>query len=292
MLARGEGDLNAWDAAAAAYRQALAITPDAPQLVAALSRAYYRLHAYPAMIAEAERYTALRPDDGDGWSDLGLAHQRAGRFGQAASAYEKALNLLRSEAAKKPSQDAFADVADTGLDAADVYVSLGDAAGTRRMFALANAFGDRLATAGQYATLKRNVRERTQEGLVAVALAHGSNRTLISVVPWTGPDLPGSLASTLKYRLIVASRADATVTLSAQGLRPQWVASFCADGLCSPQTVSFKSPPSGVKTYEFQLVPPHDGAQPGEVAIASGDGSSVPVPAVPVPAVPRHRART
>jgi hypothetical protein len=89
------------------------------------------------------------------------------------------------------------------------------------------------------------------------------------------------LASTLKYRLIVAAPSEETVTLRAQGLRPDWIASFCADGLCSPQTVSFKSPPTGVKTYEFQLVPPHDGDRPGKIAIAVGGGAPVDVPALP-----------
>jgi len=278
MLARGSGDLNHWYAAAQAYRDALVITPGAPELVASLSRAYYRLHDYPGMIAQALHYTQLEPDDGNGWSDLGLAYQRARRFRAAAPAYEKSLARLKADAAKKPSQDALAGVADTSLDAANVYVSLGDESDARRVFAQANAYGDRLAPNGDYAELKRNVKERTQEGLVAVALAGGTGKPVVSVTRWTGPDLPGSLASTLKYRLIVAAPADATVTLQARGLRPNWVASFCADGLCSPRTVSFKSPAAGVKTYEFQLIPPHDRDQPGEVAITVGGGDAVPVP--------------
>ncbi|MGD0473061.1 MAG: redoxin domain-containing protein [Candidatus Velthaea sp.] len=279
MFARGSGDLNRWDDAAWAYRAALRITPDAPVLVAALSRAYYRLHHYPEMIAQAQRYTRLKPENGDGWADLGLAYQRVRRFRSAAPAYDKALRLLRAEAAKSPAQDAFADVADTSLDAADVYVSLGDEAGARRAFDAANAYADRLVAHGTYAELKRNVKERTQEGLIATALAGRTRQPVVSVVPWTGPDLPGSLASTLKYRLVVAAPADRPVTLQARGLRPHWVASFCADGLCSPQTVSFTAPPGGVKTFEFQLVPPNEGEQPGNVAIAVGGGASVAVPA-------------
>jgi cytochrome c biogenesis protein CcmG/thiol:disulfide interchange protein DsbE len=278
MLARGSGDLDRWDAAAQDYRDALARRPDDPELVGGLARAYYRLHDYPAMIAQAGRFTQLKPDDGDGWSELGLGYQRARRFIAAAPAYEKSLALLTADAATTGSQAAVADVADTALDAANVYVAVGDERAARRTFALANTYGDRLAVNGEYATLKRNVRERTQEGLVAVALAGGSEKPVLSVAPWTGPDLPGSLASTLKYRVIVAAPVEATVTLRVRGLRPQWVASFCADGLCSPQTVSFKSPPGGVKTYEFQLVPPHDGDRPGPVAIAVGGGSTVDVP--------------
>jgi len=277
-FARGAGQLNDWESAAAALRAALALTPGNPKLVKSLASAFYRLHDYDRMIAQSVHYMHLRPNDGDAWSDLGLAYQRTHRFQAAAPVYEKSLKLLIAAAAAKPSEDTIADVADTALDAADVFVSLGDAAGARRAFATANAFGDRLSPKGEYVRLKRNVKERTQEGLVAVALARGVGKPLVSVMPWTGPDLPGSLASTLKYRLIVAAPPDASVTLHARGLRPQWVASFCADGLCSPQTVSFASPASGVKTFEFQLVPPRDGDHPGNVTIAVGGGPIVSVP--------------
>jgi tetratricopeptide (TPR) repeat protein len=278
LIARGDGDLGRFDRAVLAYRAAIAIAPTNADLVAALGRAYYRLHDYQRGLAQAQRYIALKPNDGDGWSDLGLEYQRIGNFHAAVAPYEKSLALLRADAAKTPTQDAIADVADTSLDLADVYVSLGDAAGAKRTFAQANAYGDRLAVNGEYQRLKRNVKERTQEGMIAVALADGSGKPVVSIAPWTGPDLPGSVASTLKYRLIVAAKANTAVTLRATGLRPQWVASFCTDGLCSPQQVSYASPASGVKTYEFQLIPPESGAKPGRVAIEVAGGTSVSVP--------------
>jgi thiol-disulfide isomerase/thioredoxin len=290
MLARGYGAQNRWDDAAHAYRDALALTPDAPKLVTALSRASYRLHDYDGMIAQAIRYTQLRPADGDGWSRLGLAYQRTRRFTDAASAYEKSLALLEADARKQHTQDADADVADTALDAANVYVSLGDAANTKRQFAKAGEFAAKLTHGDDYLTLKRNVKERTQEGLIAVALSGGNHTPVVSIEPWTGPDLPGSLASTLKYRLIVAAPADSQVTLRAHGLRPHWIASFCADELCSPQTVTFTTPASGVRTYEFQLVPPHAGEQPGNVDVLVDGGGSVPVPPAPLRATSRPPA--
>jgi thiol-disulfide isomerase/thioredoxin/tetratricopeptide (TPR) repeat protein len=279
LLGQGEGDHNRWADAAQTDRTALALAPNNASLVAALSRAYYRLHDYPDMILQAKRYTTIKPNDGDGWSDLGLAYQRARQFAAAAPAYVRSLALLRAAAAQAPTQDAIADVADTSLDLANVYVSLGDVAGTRSTFAQADAYGNRLDPKGRYVDLKRNVKERTQEGLIAVALAGGNGRPMLSVAPWSGPDLPGSLASTLKYRLIVASAGDAAVTLHAAGLARDWVASFCADGLCSPQQVSFHAPASGVKTYEFQLVPPAPGARPGTVSISAAGGNTVSLPA-------------
>jgi thiol-disulfide isomerase/thioredoxin/tetratricopeptide (TPR) repeat protein len=284
LLAHGDGDENRWAAAARAERAALALDPRDADAVAALALAYYRLHDYPDMIAQSQRYTALKPRDGDGWSELGLAYQRTGRFAAAVPAYGRSLALLKADAAKKPAPDAIADVADTSLDLADVEVALGDAQAAHAVFAQANAYGDRLDPKGPYADLKRNVKERTQEGLIALALASGNGKPVVSVTPWTGPDLPGSLASTLKYRLIVAASGDTPVTLRARGLRPDWVASFCADGLCSPQSVSFRAPASGVKTYEFQLVPPVAGARPGRITISADGGNTVVVSsAVPRP---------
>ena len=279
LLAKGSGDLNRWADAAAFDRQALALAPDDSEIVQGLSRAYYRLHDYAGMIAQARRYTDLEPDNGNGWSDLGLAYQRSRQFAKAVPAYVRALQLLRAAADQEPNGLALAEVADTSLDLANVYVTLGDVAGTRAAFTQANAYGDQLDANGPYATLKRNVRERTQEGLIAVALAGGNGKPVASVAPWSGPDLPGSLASTLKYRLIVASAHDAPVTLRAAGLKRGWVASFCADGLCSPRTVSYKAPATGVKTYEFQLVPPTPHARPGTVTISAAGGNTVTVPA-------------
>jgi thiol-disulfide isomerase/thioredoxin len=278
LIAHGLGDHNRWADAATDQRAALALQPDNAALVEALALNYYRLHDYDAMIVQAKRYTELKPADGDGWSLLGLAYQRTQRFPEGVAAYERSLAVLERAAQKTPTQDAIADVADSALDYADVQVSLGNAVATHDAFALANEYGDRLDPKGRYANLKRNVKERTQEGLIAVALSGGGGKPVLSVTPWTGPDLPGSVASTLKYRLIVAARGNAPVTLRAAGLGPDWVASFCADGLCSPQTVSFSMPPSGVKTYEFQLVPPAPGARAGAVTIAAAGGATVAVP--------------
>ncbi len=277
-LASGYGSLNDWADAASTDTDALALSPNDPQLVDALSHAYYRLHDYDAMIAQAERYTQLAPDDGDGWSTLGLAYQRARKYDDAAKAYATSLTLLEAAATKATDEDPIVDVADTALDAANVYVSLGDAANAKRVFDLANAYTDRLQPHGKYAVFVNNVRERTQEGLVAVTLAGGTHVPVASITPWTGADLPGSLASTLKYRLIVAGPPDASVTLRVRGLADTWVASFCADGLCSPHTVTFNVPSAGVKTYEFQLVPPSAGAKPGNVAVSVDGGAVVPVP--------------
>jgi thiol-disulfide isomerase/thioredoxin len=277
LLARGYADLGRFADAAQVDRAALAEHPGDAMLVAALARAEYRLHDYAAMTTDAERYTQFMPGDADGWSLLGLAYQRDARNDDAAQAFGRAQDLWKAEAARKPNGEAPADVADGALDLAAVDVDRGDAAGARAAYADANRYGARLDSK-RYAELKRNVIERTQEGAVALALGHGDGRTAISVALWTGADLPGSVPSTLKYRLIVAAPASRRVTLRATGLPPGWIASFCGDGLCAPQTISLHTAASGLKTYEFQLVPPGPGPTPQRVAVVSTDGARADVP--------------
>ncbi len=126
--------------------QARGEQPDARHFTFARVLSFARL---PDMIAQSKRYTELKPNDGDGWSDLGLAYQRTRQFAAAAPAYEHSLELLRDAATKAPTQDNIADVADTSLDLADVYVALGDANHTRSTFDQANTYGDELDPNGR-----------------------------------------------------------------------------------------------------------------------------------------------
>jgi thiol-disulfide isomerase/thioredoxin len=272
LLAKAYADLNRFADAAQAYRHALALKPGDPALTYALSRSYYRLHDYEAMGATARDYIRLKPNDPDGYDELGLAYQRSRKFPEAVAPYRKCVALMVAQAKAQPSTkrgDAYALIADEMLDLGNVYVSLGDRAGARQTFDEAMGYSKLVPPNSQYAAMRERTPERAAEGMAAVALARGAGTTL-ALSKWTGPDLPGSLKSTYKYRLIVVAPANKNVTVFAEGVRTGWVASFCADGLCSPKRVSFVAPPAGVKTYEFQLVPPEDGSHPGRVTVVSG----------------------
>ena len=276
LLATAYGDLNQFSDAVTAYREALALKPHDPKLIFGLSRAYYRLHDYGQMATTAQEYIALEPSDPDGYDELGLAYQRSRRFADAVAPYEKCVALLidRTRAASPQDRgDAAAIVADESLDLGDVYVSLGDAASAKRTFERAERYAAMISPKSQYASLRERVPDRAAEGMAAVGLTQGS-KTALELSKWTGPDLPGSLKSTYKYRLIVVAPPHKNVTLNARGLRTGWIASFCADGLCSPKTVSFVAPPGGVKTYEFQLVPPSAGSKPGKVSVSAGESQA------------------
>jgi hypothetical protein len=89
---------------------------------------------------------------------------------------------------------------------------------------------------------------------------------------------PDAVASTLKYRLVIRASAGKHVVLDALGLRVGWIASFCSDELCSPDRVTFEMPASGVKIYEFQLIPPRPGALPGKIFVGAAGERPVVVP--------------
>jgi cytochrome c biogenesis protein CcmG/thiol:disulfide interchange protein DsbE len=280
LRGKAYGQLNRWADAANLYRTALATSVGDPALSGALVRAYYRLHDYDAMAASARAWVKLAPNDADANEELGLAEQRGRHYAAAVAPYRTSLATLMADARSKPigkDGEAVASVADESLDLADVYVSLGDAAGARRTFAQAQKYAHQIPARSRFASLIARTDDRTVEGMAAVTLAHAHGTTL-SLVHWTGADLPGSLKTTYKYRLIVVAPANHNVTLATRGVRPGWVASFCADGLCSPKTVSFMVPPSGVKTYEFQLVPPTVGADPGRVAVGATSAKWAAIP--------------
>jgi thiol-disulfide isomerase/thioredoxin/tetratricopeptide (TPR) repeat protein len=272
LLGAAYGDLNRYADAAGAYESALALRPSDPKSIEDVTLAYYRLHAYDDMVKSATAWTGAAPSDPDAWNYLGLAEQRRGSFTSAAAAYRTSLALAIAKVrAHPPGKDgaAYADIADESLDVANVYVALGDASNAARAFEQARRYASLVPDASPQAVMKQTVRDRTTEGMSAVALARGSG-TRVALTPWTGAGLPGSLASKYQYRLVAVAPPGTAVRLGTKGVRSGWIASFCQDRLCSPNTVSFAMPSDGVKTFEFQLVPPSPGALPGRVWVGTG----------------------
>jgi hypothetical protein len=115
--------------------------------------------------------------------------------------------------------------------------------------------------------------EESQEAIVALRLGDGRGAAAVTLAPWTGPELPGSIPNTIKYRLIVAGNAGKTIALRASDVPKGWVASFCSDRVCAPFRVEVAIPENGVKIVEFQLVPPSATTiSPKVRVIGSGDG--------------------
>ncbi|HEY1654035.1 MAG TPA: redoxin domain-containing protein [Candidatus Tumulicola sp.] len=270
-IAGAYGDLNQFADAVRVYRQAIALSPQNPALIEGLTLAYYRLHDYAGMRDTASTWTKLAPKNPDAWDQLGLAYQRSQDFHAAVVPYQRALALMIDQARGKPigaKGEAVAEIADESLDLANVYVALGDSSNAQRIFEQARQYAARIPDGSSLAVLKTRVRERTLEGMSGVALARDSGVRL-ALTPWTGPGLPGSLGSSYRYRLVAVAPAGTVVHLGTKGLREGWVSSFCQDRLCSPNSVTFTMPGEGLKTYEFQLVPPSAGATPGRVWVGT-----------------------
>jgi hypothetical protein len=115
--------------------------------------------------------------------------------------------------------------------------------------------------------------EEAQEAIAALDLGGPHATTSVSLAPWTGADLPGSIPNTIKYRLVVAGPAGSSVALHTADVPKGWVASFCSDRVCAPFKVSVALPESGVKVIEFQLVPPEGKAPAPKVRVIGTSGT-------------------
>jgi peroxiredoxin len=256
MLALLEGDSalasEHWDDAAAAYKRGLQVAPRDTDLLGGLETAYRELHE-DASAAEVQSLVAEIAPSVEAFIELGDVAGRAGRYHDGAVAFARAIGLARAEAAAKP-HDAKAQrrVAVAYLYEGRMYARKGDAARARKAFAQTTAWAQRLPkTDTRYAMYL----EEAQEATVALAGAPGAPRAALSLAPWTGADLPGSIASTFKYRLVVTGLPGTTLVLSASGLPTRWIASFCSDLVCAPFRTTLALPNSGVKVVEFQVIP-------------------------------------
>jgi hypothetical protein len=201
--------------------------------------------------------------------DLGLAYASVKHFDDSYATFAKATALGEAHVQAKPHDvHALRLLASAHLYAGRTYVKGGDPAGARAQFEAAVATASKLPASDSRHDMDL---EEGQEAIVALSLTSPA-KTSLSLAPWTGAELPGSVPNTIKYRLVVAGTAGKNVALSAADVPKGWVASFCTDRICAPFKVSVDIPASGVKIIEFQLVPPEKNAAPGKVRVIGTDG--------------------
>jgi len=277
LLARLQGDTASareqWPDALAAYRRGLAVSPNDVDLLSAYASA---LHATGDDGAATDAYAAATHADPsvDAFVSLGVSAGDAKRFNDASVAFAQAIGRARAAVAIAPKNaKAIKKLAWAYLYQGRMYVKAGDPAKARAAFAQTTAWASKLPkTDNRYAMYL----EEAQEATVALDVAHPAGKTGLSLAPWTGPDLPGSVTSTFKYRLVVAGTPGKTVALTAAGLPKRWVASFCSDRQCAPFRTTVALPASGVKVIEFQVIP--FSAGPGSPTIrVDGDGATARV---------------
>jgi len=276
LLARLRGDAaterEQWTDAIARYDEALAIDPKDSDALSGLAFAASGARQYGRM-AEADRQLAELTPSPDAFIELGNAYAKTRDFDKGAAAFDRAVVLAKAAIDAKSEPKTLRKLGSVYLYQGRMYAVAGDKPKAREAFANLTALTLRLP--------KNDIRyamylEESQEATVALDLAPGANaKTAVSLAPWTGADLPGSISSTLKYRLVVTGVPGANVTLHAGGLPKSWIASFCTDRVCAPFTVTTALSASGVKVIEFQVVPdgPNRKATPTVRVNATGGGT-------------------
>ncbi|GAC1543278.1 MAG: hypothetical protein NVS2B17_22830 [Candidatus Velthaea sp.] len=246
LLLRLRGDQFAargdWSRADAAYATALAL--DANDLAALQGRAYAASQrGDDKRVARLDQRIALLQPSYASWTAVERIQAKLGHRGASFAALDRATALAQADSA--------AHLAWTHLYGGRSAAMLGARTRARAEFTQAAAAAVRIPPADpRYAMYL----EQAQEARVALDLG-STKKAGISLAPWTGPDLPGSIASTFKYRLAVTGIPGARLTVLAHGLPNGWIGSFCSDRVCSPFRSIVVVPPSGVKIVEFQIVP-------------------------------------
>jgi tetratricopeptide (TPR) repeat protein len=264
-------DRERWSDACDAYRAVLAQEPKDSAALGGLAYASSRLERYDDAVAAYAQLAALDPDDATALVDLARAQAKDGHAALAYGTFAKAVALAKRHVDASPRKaSAVRTIAWVHLYAGRTYAANGEPGHARDQFERMLAWTKRLPPNDERHDMYL---EEGQEAIAALALGSRAGFS-VSLAPWTGAELPGSIPHTLKYRLIVAGRPGRNVRLAASRVPRYWVASFCSDRVCAPGRVGISLPQSGVKIVEFQLVPPHGSALAPKVRVTGTDGTS------------------
>jgi peroxiredoxin/Flp pilus assembly protein TadD len=263
-------DREAWSDALAAYSAALAVDPTNNDALSGTAQAAGRLQKYDVAVDADTKLAALEPAEAGDLVDLARAQAKAGDKSRAATTFAQAIALAEKNAAAHPGKPKpLRLLAYSHLYAGRFEAANGDAAHARVAYEHALAAAERLPTND----LRHDMYvEESQEAEVALGLTGSKIGSSVSLAPWTGADLPGSVPNTIKYRLVVAGAPGHNVSLKANDVPNRWIASFCSDRVCAPFRVSVVIPENGVKVVEFQLVPPGAHTPAPRVRVTGTDG--------------------
>ncbi len=275
LLLRLQGDAATdrehWSEAIIAYESALALSPKDEDALSGLAFAAYERKDYAKQISADERLAALAPSP-DIFVSLGNGHLARKDYQAAENAMASAVALAQARVAKNQHDPkAIRTLAWTHLYSGRTFAKAGDHAAAHREFAQLMAWTLKLPKNDERYAMYL---EEGQEADISLELGSGG-KTSVSLAPWTGADLPGSIASTIKYRLVIGGRPKRSVTLRATDLAKGWIASFCSDRVCAPLRTAVMIPSSGVKVVEFQLIK-SDARAPKHthVNVEASDGST------------------
>ncbi len=263
-------DRERWSDALDAYRAVLAIEPKNVPALAGVAFAAGRLDQFDDALAADTALAAIDPTDVGALVDLARAQAKAGRSDDAYATFARAHATALAQIAANPGKAGpLRMAAYAHLYAGRVYAKNGDVVRARAEFERSLAVAVKLPSGDSRHDMYL---EENQEAIVALGLTDPKNGATVSLAPWTGPELPGSIPNTAKFRLVVAGTVGRSVALRSSNVPRGWVASFCTDRVCAPFKTTVSLPPSGVKIIEFQLVAPDSKSSVPKVRVTGRDG--------------------
>ncbi|MDE2571680.1 MAG: hypothetical protein KGM44_04040, partial [bacterium] len=263
-----------WSEAIAEYHAALRASPDDFDALDGIMFATAEWgQDHRDRIDAAARLAALAPGSVDAQIDLGAAYQSAKAYPKAIAAARRA-NLLAMEAYRaKPSDPVrIRAVAATHLFWGRAYAAAGEQAQARAQFQQLLSWAHRIPPSNSRHAMYI---EEGSEALAALNLGAPRRGISLTLAPWTGPELPGSVPGAIKYRLLMTGTPNSTMALRVGALPAGWIASFCTGRLCSPFRAQVSIPQGGVASIEFQVLR-NDRPRPDRatVRIEASDGGA------------------
>jgi len=227
--------------AAVQYDTAMKLAPKDTRGYDGAYLAAYELkdNAKAADIAAAEAQIA--PDDPESWLTVAASQNLLKNYPAALEADRKALNLASQAYAKNPtSKHASYELGRVWLKMGRTELLAGNRIAARPLLAQAQA-----AAPGTI------VSQQASEQYVALEPAH------IAIDATKVTQVQGASAQPAMAYVIVRnpSSQGRTINLSASGLPPRWLLSFCYSTVCNPYKVSFGLPAFGSKRIELLVAP-------------------------------------
>jgi len=214
-----------------------------------------------AEIAAAEAQVA--PGDPESWLTVASSQNALKNYSAALAAERTALNLASQAYAKNPTskQDAY-EFGRVWLKMARTELLAGNRTAARPLLAQAQA-----------AAPETIVSQQASEQYVALEPAH------IAIDPTKITQIHGASAQPAKAYVIVRnpSSQGRTINLSASGLPPRWLLSFCYSTVCNPYKVSFALPAFGSKRVELLVAPLAQTGGPWSMTVDASGSSSAQV---------------
>ena len=223
------------------YDTAISLTPDNGDAYSGAYLAAYELKEFDRAIGYAQAAANVAPNDPESWLTLASANMGAKNYKAALAAESKALLLASSAYQADPTKKSLAyELGRVWLKTGRTYLASGNPSAARAVL--------RNASAAAPGTI---VAQQADEQYVA-----------LNPVPWrlavSGSASTTSAANTPAklYVTIHNPSAEArTVHLSALGLPPHWLLSFCYAKVCDPYKSAVTLAPGASQRIELQMVP-------------------------------------